>query len=59
MMQDQNSSDLMQGMNMNMGGNSMQMGGSDTDPIEWEDTMSSINMTSNKNMMTWKLIDTA
>ena len=37
----------------------MQMGGSDTDPIEWEDTMSSMNTTSDKNMMTWKLIDTA
>jgi len=46
-------------MNMNMGDNSMQMGDSDTDPIEWEDTMSSMNTTSNKNMMTWKLIDTA
>src|SRR5712691_463524 len=42
-----------------MGGHSMQMGDSDTDPIEWEDTMSSMNTTSNKNMMTWKLIDTA
>ncbi len=59
MMHDQNASDSMQGMHMNMGGHSMQMGGSDTDPIEWEDTMSSMNTTSNKNMMTWKLIDTA
>lgn len=52
---DQNSMEGMDMGNMNMEG--MQMGSSDTEKIEWEDTNPEMNTMSNKNMVTWKLID--
>jgi suppressor of ftsI len=65
MMNSQNGSNNMGGHTMNMmgGGSQMNMGDTQsmgtaaTDKIEWEDTMGSMNMKSDTNMMKWKLID--
>lgn len=52
----------MQGHNMQMMGEGSQMNmgdtkTSDTDKIEWEDTMGNMNIMSNTDMVKWKLID--
>lgn len=52
--------DGMGGMHSMHGGMQMEdsmMGMNDGDPIEWEDTMSAMNSTSNTDTLTWQLVD--
>ena len=40
-----------------MGGAEMKMGGSDTEKIEWEDSMAMMNQMADTNMIKWKIVD--
>lgn len=40
-----------------MGGGGMTMGGSDTEKIEWEDSMTIMNQIADTNIIKWKIVD--